>query len=261
MNHCFVTRVPTLPFALTAFVALTFGVGCSIAQEESSVALMARAQRALSEGDNGEAAKLAVSAAEAATDNYSILQAAGEVLYRAGRSKDSLKYFDRVVEMQPRLAPYNWQRGLALCSVERFKDGAAQFKTHHDVNPDDVENSAWYFLCIAKTEGIEAARKTVIPSRGDGREPMMSVLGMLKDELKPEEVAQAAIDNTKPGSARKRAQFYADLYIALYYDSLNQSDEAKRYLERSLEYGNDGYMVDAARVYLKDRFGGPKKSK
>ncbi|MEM8734321.1 MAG: hypothetical protein AAGG44_08875 [Planctomycetota bacterium] len=245
----------------TTFLIFISSVGCSMAQEESSVALMARAQRALNQGDDAEAAKLAIQSAESAEENYSILQAAGEVLYRAGRSKESLKYFDQVVKMQPRLAPYNWQRGIALCSVERFKDGAAQFKTHHDVNPDDVENSAWYFLCVAKTEGIEAARKTVIPSRGDGREPMMSVLAMLKEELKPEEVVQAAIDKTQAGAARKRAQFYADLYVALYYDSLNQSEEARRYLERSLKYGDNGYMVDAARVYLKDRFGGPKKSK
>jgi hypothetical protein len=49
---------------------------------------------------------------------------------------------------------------------------------------------------------------------------------------------------------------YADLYVGLYFDSLNDADRAKQYLERSLTYDASGYMQDVARVYLKDRFSG-----
>lgn len=190
-----------------------------------------------------------------------MLQATGEILYRSGDSKKSLPCFDKVVQLEPLRAPLNWQRGIALCSRGDFERGAKQFETHHKVNPDDVENSAWYFLCIAKTKGIEAARKTVIPSRGDGREPMMSVLALLKEEIKPDEVMEAAIDNTSEGPSRRRAKFYADLYIGLYYDSLDKKDEAAKYLKRSLTYGDAGYMVDVARVYLNDRFPSVKEKK
>ncbi|MFK7737811.1 MAG: hypothetical protein AB8B50_17390 [Pirellulaceae bacterium] len=230
------------------------GCGMGIAQEETFSRQMGQAQRALAAKEYSKAIELASAAGELAGDVPSYLQAVGETLYRAGASEKSLEYFDRVVKLQPRSAPYNWQRGLALCSVGRFEDGAEQFKTHHDVNPDDVENSAWYFLCVAKTKNVEAARKTVIPSRGDGREPMMSILKMLQGKLPPEQVVQAAIDNTSDGARRNRALFYADLYVGLYYDSLGNAGEAAKYLRRSLARGDSGYMVDSARVYLEDRF-------
>ncbi|MEM7475175.1 MAG: hypothetical protein AAF483_09305, partial [Planctomycetota bacterium] len=193
-------------------------------------------------------------AAELANDSPGILQRSAEILYRAGASKKSVPLFDKVVKLVPASAARNWQRGIALASVGDFKSGAAQFKIHHDVNPDDVENSAWYFLCVAKSQSLEAAKKTVIPSRGDGRQPMMSVLQMLKGEIEPDEVMKAAVKNTSGGASRKRAQFYADLYIGLYYDSLNKAKLAEKYLKQSLSYGDKGYMVDVARVYLSDRF-------
>lgn len=197
----------------------------------------------------------ALEAEKLARESFSIQQQAGEILYRSGNTKASLPCFDRAVKLVPQLAPRNWQRGIALGSYGNFKEGAAQFKTHHDVNPDDVENSAWYFLCVAKSEGIEAARKTVIPSRGDSREPMMSVLKMLKGTIVPDAVMKAAIDNTAPESAsRARAQFFADLYVGLYYDSLGDKDRAIKFLKRSQGYGVTGYMADTARVYLSDRF-------
>jgi lipoprotein NlpI len=110
-------------------------------------------------------------------------------------------------------------------------------------------------LCVAKTEGLEAARKTVIPSRGDRREPMMSILEMLQDKIEPAEVERRAkeipIQDPVNGSL---ARFYGDLYIALYHDALGQSQSARQYLKRSLSYGVEGYMSQTAKVYLQHRF-------
>ncbi|MEZ6136476.1 MAG: hypothetical protein R3C53_16395 [Pirellulaceae bacterium] len=205
-------------------------------------------------GEYEAARRLATEAAKLATDSVVVQQAAAEVLYLSGYSKDSLPLFDRVVELRPEAAPQNWQRGIALCSCGDFERGAEQFKTHHDVNPDDVENSAWYFLCIAKTQDIAAARKTVIPSRGDGRQPMMSILAMLKGEQQPADVLKAAEAGGLSGRSLKMSKFYADLYVGLYYDALGDEKQAIKALQRSLTYDISGYMVDTARVYLQDRF-------
>lgn len=246
-----------------ALLLLTIGLAVHThAQEENSTSLEAikmlrQASDLLNAGEFTQAADKASAAAKLAGDSPQLLQAAAEVLYRSGHSADSLPLFDRVVELAPELAPQNWQRGIALCSCGQFAQGAKQFETHHSVNPDDVENSAWYFLCIAKTDGIEAARKTVIPSRGDGRQPMMSVLQMLQQKIEPAQVLQAARDNTPNGPERQRAEFYAALYIGLYYDSLGEPQKAAEYLKRSLESSDTGYMVDVARVYLADRFPTP----
>lgn len=223
--------------------------------------LLRQANDLLNREQYAQGAEKASAAAALAGDSPQLLQQAAEVLYRCGASAESLPLFDRVVELLPDSAAFNWQRGIALCSSGKFADGAKQFETHHRVNPDDVENSAWYFLCIAKTQGIEAARKTVIPSRGDGREPMMSVLAMLQQKLEPAQVLEAARANTSPGSQRQRAEFYAALYVGLYYDALGDSQQAADYLKQSLAAGDRGYMVDAARVYLADRLTQPGSAK
>lgn len=245
---------------------LALFVGCmpteSIGQEAQQASqLLRKANTLLAAEKYDDAAKLASEAAGLASDEFMIQQLSAEVLYRSGQSQKSLAPFDRAIKLAPDQAPRNWQRGLALATCGKFEEGAKQFETHHRVNPDDVENSAWYFLCIAKSKGVKAAREALIPSRGDPREPMMSILKMLKGDIQPDAVMQAAIDNTPEGSRRTTAQLYADLYIGLYYDSLGDKANADKYLKRSMTYGSTGYMADTARVYYAERFQGNEKAK
>jgi lipoprotein NlpI len=236
--------------------ALVIGPSWCRAQSPSATGseLLQQATRALNAEEYTESARLAKLAADSNMDSAAILQQSAEIIYLSGQSDKSLPYFDRVVELRPETAAENWQRGIAQCTSGQFERGAEQFKLHHDVNPDDVENSAWYFLCIAKTQGLEAARQTVIPSRGDRRQPMMSVLKMLKGEIEPEDVLKSAVDASVPEPSRPMAQFYADLYVGLYYDSLGNAEQAAKFLERSQTYGRSGYMVRTAKVYLDARF-------
>ncbi len=235
-------------------------VNSAVNSEEASQ-LLRQANDLLNQEQYSQAAAKASAAAAMASDTPQLLQHAAEILYRSGASAKSLPLFERVIELLPDSAPFNWQRGIALCSCGKFADGAKQFEAHHSVNPDDVENSAWYFLCVAKTQGLEAARRTVIPSRGDGRQPLMSVLEMLQQKLEPAQVLEAASANTQPGSQRQRAEFYAALYVGLYYDALGDSQRAATYLKHSLATGDRGYMVDVARVYLADRLTHSDKAK
>ena len=189
-----------------------------------------------------------------------VQQRAAELLYLSGNAKESVPVFDRVIELLPNKAAENWQRGIALATVGEFKRGAEQFKLHHDVNPDDVENSAWYYLCVAKSESVEAAKKTLIGSRGDRREPMMEILKMLQGRSTPEQVLEAAEKSSPVPELKVRAKFYADLYIGLYYDSIGREEDAVKFFKRSLEQGEQGYMADTARVYLEHRFQKSKDS-
>jgi lipoprotein NlpI len=208
----------------------------------------------LIQGEYAAVAEIAKRISELSPARATLLQRSAELLYLSGHAEASLPLFNRVIELTPEQAPDNWQRGIALCTCGQFEAGAEQFKTHHEVNPDDVENSAWYFLCVAKTRGLEDARATVIPSRGDGRQPMMSVLEMLQGKIAPPDVLSAAAANTRPGPARNLAVFYARLYVGLYYDSLGDSAQAIRFLKESLSYESNGYMAHTARVYLSHRF-------
>lgn len=241
-------------FPIVCLMLSACAAGQDLAGLRSAQKLLSEANAAFEQRDYKTAGTKALEAGQLVNRSPGMLQRSAELLYLSGRSADSLPLFDRVNELAPEAAAGNWQRGIALCSCGKFAEGAEQFKLHHQVNPDDVENSAWYFLCIAKTKGIAAARAAVIPSRGDVREPMMSILQMLRGKLEPAQVLQAAITNSPEGQARRRAQFYADLYVALYFDSLGDEKQAVKHLKDSLSYGDEGYMVDTARVYLADRF-------
>ncbi|MCA9188507.1 MAG: hypothetical protein KDA99_22920, partial [Planctomycetales bacterium] len=67
--------------------------------------------------------------------------------FRAGEIAESLGDFDRAIEKEPRVRPYLWQRGISLYYLGKYAEGREQFETHRSVNPHDVENAAWHFLC------------------------------------------------------------------------------------------------------------------
>ena len=89
--------------------------------------------------------------------------------FRAGRIEQSLEGFDRVAQLSPADAPYLWQRGIAQYYAGKFRECRDMFVSHRTVNPDDVENAAWHFLCVARAESPEAARKQMLPVGPDAR--------------------------------------------------------------------------------------------
>ena len=94
-----------------------------------------------------------------------------------GRIVESVAGFDAVARLIPAEAPQLWQRGIALYYVGRYQDCRAQFESHRTVNPDDVENAAWHFLCVARAESAEKARAALLPVGPDARVPMRQKIG------------------------------------------------------------------------------------
>lgn len=251
----FNSSVNSLVLAIFVACSLCSLTSCVQAQDnvKKAAGLLRSAGMDLAVGKYDDATKKATEAAELAKDLGEVQQSAAQVLYLAGKSEESLPLFDRANALMPERAADNWQRGIALGTCGKWADGAKQFKMHHDVNPNDVENSAWYYLCVAKSENLEAAKKSVIPSRGDARQPMMAILQMLKGELKPDDVLAVA-EKASAGSARKEAMFYGELYVGLYYDSIGDAVEAEKHLRASLNHDQKHYMSDTSRVYLQHRF-------
>jgi tetratricopeptide (TPR) repeat protein len=206
--------------------------------------------RALAAEKKDEAVELLGKAIAKEPSNVSLLQIRGETLFRMGKVNESVPDFDKVVELRPESKAANWQRGIALYYVGRFKDGAEQFEEHHRVNPDDVENTFWYFLCLAKADSMDAARKKIIPSRGDSRAPLMDVYRLVRAEATPQDV-EKAIEGFDAGTAqRKQAEFYGYLYLGLWFDLQGDTAKAIDYLEKSLAANDRGYMADVGKVHL-----------
>ena len=140
--------------------------------------------------------------------------------FRAGRVEASAKGFDQVARAQPASAPQLWQRGIALYYAGRYADCRRQFESHLTVNPNDVENSAWHFLCIARAESPEAALAALLPVGPDPRSPMREIYEMFAGRMTPQDVLAAA-------AGRPSARFYAHLYRGLYHEALGRTELAR----------------------------------
>lgn len=157
--------------------------------------------------------------------------AKGEEHFFAGRIREALVEWDAQVKEKPSSLPGHWQRGLALYYAERYADGRAQFEAHQRVNSEDVENAAWHFLCVAKLEGVDAARKAFIPITRDTRVPMKEIHALYAGKGKPEDVLKAAEGGDGiSATARDRQRCYAHLYLGLYHEALGDAAKAKAHL-------------------------------
>ena len=166
--------------------------------------------------------------------------------FRSGRIAESVAAFDTLARLQPERAPGLWQRGIALYYAGRYKDCRAQFESHRTVNPNDVENAAWHFACVAREETPERARAALLPVGPDSRKPMREIYQMLRGTLTPEQVLATA-------GGQLESEFYAHLYLCLYFEAFRNAARALEHItaaaaDRYAAAG--GYMHTVAQVHL-----------
>ncbi len=178
-------------------------------------------------------------------------QSAGQIMrqaeadFLAGRIEESVAGFDQVARARPDAAPQFWQRGIALYYAGRYDDCVRQFEEHRIVNPDDVENAAWHFLCVARGESPDAAVAALLPVGRDSRRPMREIYEMFRGRMSPQEVLSAA-------GAQASARFYAHLYRGLYHEAWGRTEAAREEIflaadARFARFG--GYMHGVAVVH------------
>jgi lipoprotein NlpI len=167
--------------------------------------------------------------------------------FRDGRFTESVAGFDALAKLEPAQAPQLWQRGIALYYAGRYDDCRRQFESHRTVNPDDVENAAWHFLCVARAESPEKARAALLPVGPDRRRPMAEIYQMFRGTMTPERVIAAAGNEAA-------SQFYAALYAGLYFEALGRKDRALEQIRiaASEQYSRaGGYMHMVAVVHYR----------
>lgn len=165
--------------------------------------------------------------------------------FLSGRVTESVTGFDRVASLAPNAAPQLWQRGIALYYVGRYDDCRKQFESHRTVNPNDVENPAWHFLCVAHAESPARARAALLPVGPDQRSPMREIYRMFQGNLSPEAVIGAATQNPS-------ARFFAELYVGLYYEATGDNARALPHLRAAAAdtYASaGGYMHRVATLH------------
>jgi len=171
--------------------------------------------------------------------------------FKMGQSAESLTDFDRANELNPEIVPYNWQRGIALYYGKRYADGRKQFELHRAVNPNDVENAVWHFLCVARAEGTNTAHKVFMDISSDERIPMAEIHELYGGEAPASEVWEAATAVTGSSEQQRQARFYAQLYLGLHADVLGRNDEARDHLKQAVALASPrDFMGHVARFHF-----------
>jgi lipoprotein NlpI len=171
--------------------------------------------------------------------------------FRENRIAESIGDFDRAADLEPPRAPQLWQRGISDYYAGKFRDGRRQFELHKTVNPDDVENAAWHFICVARTDGIDAARKAMmkIDLAQDTRVPMAEIYSFFGGRG-----TEAAILEAAKRANTESARMYAHLYLGLYFEAAGEVRKAREHMRQAAAARlQKDYMHDVAKIHLRQR--------
>jgi lipoprotein NlpI len=163
------------------------------------------------------------------------------------RIAESVADYDRLIALVPSIAPVLWQRGIGLYELGRYKECAAQFAAHATVEPVDMENAAWHFFCVARSETPGRAKAALLASGPDRRMMRTEIYDLLRGAASPADVIDAA-------GSYKPARFYAHMYVGLYFEALGDRPHALEHLTQAAEHQYDGlagFMNVVAQVHLK----------
>lgn len=175
----------------------------------------------------------------------------GDSYLKLGKFNEAIADFDKFLATNARFKPEHWRRGIACYYAGKHKDGVNQFETHKTVNPQDVENAVWHYLCNVKVVGKEKAAKELIDVTNDPRVPMAEIQKLFAGKLKPDDVIAAANKLDEKSEAGKEARFYGYLYVALWYEAEGNNAKVIEYLTPAVEkYVIGHYMWDVAKVHL-----------
>ncbi|MCE9552571.1 MAG: hypothetical protein K8T91_04225 [Planctomycetes bacterium] len=190
-------------------------------------------------------------AADPTVDTAGQYIARGEQRFRDNDIAGSLSDFDRAAELDPRIAPHLWQRGISHYYAGRYDDGRRQFEAHKAVNPHDVENATWHFLCVAKKNGLDTARKAIIEidTTRDTRVHMAEIYELYAGRGTADAVLKAA-----ETAGTEQSRLYAHLYLGLHYEVAGDAEKSKRHMRLSAAAKLvNVYMYEVARIHLLQR--------
>ncbi|WP_414570904.1 tetratricopeptide repeat protein [Nostoc sp. CCY 9925] len=172
----------------------------------------------------------------------------GMVNFQLAKIDESIEDFDTAEQLDIRIKPYLWQRGLSYYYAERFAQGAQQFEIDLTVNAQDVEETVWRYLCIARMSGVEEARNSLLTVKNDPRRVMQRVYDLYAGNCTPDDVLNVGRSQGINGN------FYSHLYLGLYYEAENNLDLAQEYIVKAADnYKIDDYMWYLAQVHKKLR--------
>src|SRR5262245_10189120 len=183
----------------------------------------------------------------------------GRENFRWGKVAESVADFDKYVELRPKSEAQQWERGISYYYAGQFAKGAKQFEAYQTFHNQDVEHSAWRYLCVAREQGVEKAQATLLPIGNDRRVPMMQIYDLYRGKLRPDDVLAAAKSDNPDRNRLNQQLFYAHLYIGLWHEAAGHASEAKEHILEAEKHKIAHYMWDVAHVHA-DRIRAQDKS-
>lgn len=170
--------------------------------------------------------------------------------FKLGHFAESIADFDKFIQLDPEQEPRHWKRGIAYYYAGRYAEGRKQFEHYQSVDDNDVENVVFRFLCMAKGEGVEAARQALLPVKNDARVPMMPIHALYAGKLQPDDVIAAAKAGNPSPEKLNEQLFYGHLYTGLYLDATGDAAGARRHLAAADAHEVSHYMWDVAHMHV-----------
>jgi lipoprotein NlpI len=176
----------------------------------------------------------------------------GSENFMLGNIEEAIQDFDRAIHLRPAIEPGHWKRGIAYYYADRYADGQRQFEGYQTVDKSDVENAVWRFLCMARSQGVDAARADLLKIDRDSRVPMMTLYELFAGRAKPADVLEAARAGSPSADELNARLFYAHLYLGLYAEVTGDRTGTREHLAVAVrDHKIDHYMWNVADVHLK----------
>ena len=173
----------------------------------------------------------------------------GSEQFKLGRIAESIADFDKAIELDPARERGHWKRGISYYYAGKYRLGRKQFESYQTFDDNDVENAVWRYLCMARGESADKARRELLKIKDDRRVPMMQVYAMFAGKTKPDEVLAAARAGDPSPEELNARLFYAELYVGLYFDAGGMRDQAAEHIAAAVDHRIGHYMWDVARVH------------
>src|SRR3954468_5128504 len=128
--------------------------------------------------------------------------------FKLNKLDRAIEDFNRYIQLEPQQEPFHWWRGIAYYYAGQYELGRKQFELHQTVNPHDVENSVWHFMCVARGSSFEKARESMIPISGDYRVPMTEVYELFRGKATVDDVLKATRKGDPSARELEAREFY-----------------------------------------------------
>jgi len=186
-------------------------------------------------------------------DHNQTLQLRGALRLRTGQVAEALADFNRHIELVPAHKAHHWMRGIALYYSGQYDQARAQFASCHAEETNDVEHALWHFLSVARIDGVEKARASLLTVGPDRSVPMPELYSFYGQKAGAEAVLSAVNAGSPKIDEITSRLGYAHFYIGHYYAVTGDEAKARENFNKVAAVTARGNLLgELARVALKE---------